>query len=158
MSFFGDPLVMSRRRLAGDSFRSCSDNPKGEKPMTFPENLKYTKDHEWIRIEGDTGTIGITEYAQSELGDVVFVELPAVGHAISAHDTFGTIEAVKAVSDLYAPVSGSVIEVNGALGNEPETVNKDPYGAGWMVKVKLLDPEEVSGLLDAAAYKALIGK
>jgi glycine cleavage system H protein len=126
--------------------------------MTFPENLKYTKDHEWINIVGDTGTIGITEYAQGELGDVVFVELPAVGKTMKAHETFGTIEAVKAVSDLYAPISGSVIEVNAALGDAPETVNKDPYGAGWMVKVKLLDPEEVVGLLDAAGYKALIGK
>jgi glycine cleavage system H protein len=126
--------------------------------MTFPENLKYTKDHEWIRIEGDTGTIGITEYAQSELGDVVFVELPSVGKTMKAHEAFGTIEAVKAVSDLYAPISGMVIEVNAALGDEPETVNKDPYNAGWMVKVKLLDPEEVIGLLDAAGYKAIIGK
>jgi glycine cleavage system H protein len=126
--------------------------------MTFPENLKYTKDHEWIRIEGDTGTIGITEYAQSELGDVVFVELPSVGKTMKAHEAFGTIEAVKAVSDLYAPISGTVIEVNAALGDEPETVNKDPYNAGWMVKVKLLDPEEVIGLLDAAGYKAIIGK
>jgi glycine cleavage system H protein len=126
--------------------------------MTFPENLKYTKDHEWIRIEGDTGTIGITEYAQSELGDVVFVELPSVGKTMKAHEAFGTIEAVKAVSDLYAPISGTVIEVNAALGDEPETVNKDPYNAGWMVKVKLLDPQEVIGLLDAAGYKAIIGK
>jgi glycine cleavage system H protein len=126
--------------------------------MTFPENLKYTKDHEWVNIVGDTGTIGITEYAQGELGDVVFVELPAVGKTMKAHETFGTIEAVKAVSELYAPISGTVIEVNAALGDEPETVNKDPYNAGWMVKVKLLDPEEVIGLLDAAGYKALIGK
>lgn len=126
--------------------------------MNFPENLKYTKDHEWIRIDGDTGTIGITEYAQGELGDVVFVELPAVGKAIKAHEAFGTIEAVKAVSDLFAPVSGSVIEVNAVLDKAPETVNKDPYGAGWMVKVKIDAPAEISGLLDAAAYKALIGK
>ncbi len=126
--------------------------------MTFPENLKYTKDHEWINVDGDIATIGITEYAQGELGDVVFVELPAVGKSLKAHETFGTIEAVKAVSDLYAPVSGSIVEVNAALTDAPETVNKNPYGAGWMVKVKLLDPEELSGLLDAAGYKALIGK
>ena len=126
--------------------------------MTFPENLKYTKDHEWLKIEGDTGTIGITEYAQGELGDVVFVELPAVGKTLKQHDSFGTIEAVKAVSDLYAPVSGSVADVNKELEKTPETVNKDPYNAGWMVKIKLSNTSEVSGLLDAAGYKALIGK
>lgn len=126
--------------------------------MTFPENLKYTKDHEWLKVEGDTGTIGITEYAQGELGDVVFVELPAVGKMLKQHDSFGTIEAVKAVSDLYAPVSGSVAEINKELEKTPETVNKDPYNAGWMVKIKLSNASEVSGLLDAAAYKALIGK
>lgn len=126
--------------------------------MNFPENLKYTKDHEWVKVEGDMGTIGITDYAQGELGDVVFVELPAVGKTMKAHEAFGTIEAVKAVSDLFAPVSGSVVDVNSALGDAPETVNKDPYGAGWMVKVRLLDPAEVAGLLDAAGYKALIGK
>ncbi len=126
--------------------------------MTFPENLKYTKDHEWMKIEGDTGTIGITEYAQGELGDVVFVELPTVGKALKQHDSFGTIEAVKAVSDLYAPVSGTVSEINKELEKTPETVNKDPYNAGWMVKVKLSNASEVSGLLDAAGYKALIGK
>lgn len=126
--------------------------------MTFPEDLKYTKDHEWIRIDGDTGTIGITDYAQGELGDVVFVVLPAVGKTLKAHDTFGTIEAVKAVSDLYSPVSGSVVEINPALEKTPELVNKDPYNAGWMIKVKLSDPAELSSLLDAAAYKALIGQ
>jgi glycine cleavage system H protein len=126
--------------------------------MTFPDNLKYTKDHEWIKVDGDTGTIGITDYAQGELGDVVFVELPAVGKPLKAHDPFGTIEAVKAVSDLYAPVSGSVIEINKQLEKTPETVNKDPYNAGWMVKVKLANPSDVSSLLDAAAYKSLIGK
>ena len=126
--------------------------------MTFPENLKYTKDHEWIKVSGDTGTIGITDYAQGELGDVVFVELPAVGKTLKAHDSFGTIEAVKAVSDLYAPTSGSIIEVNKELEKAPETVNKDPYNAGWMVKIKLSNPTELSSLLDTAAYKALIGK
>jgi glycine cleavage system H protein len=126
--------------------------------MNFPENLKYTKDHEWIQIDGDTGIVGITDYAQGELGDVVFVELPAVGKVVKAHDTFGTIEAVKAVSDLYAPISGSVVAVNPELEKTPEIVNKEPYGKGWMVKIKISNPSEVSGLLSATAYKQLIGK
>ncbi len=126
--------------------------------MNFPDNVRYTKDHEWIKIEGDTGIVGITDHAQGELGDVVFVELPAVGKAIKQHDSFGTIEAVKAVSDLYAPVSGSILEVNSSLEKTPEIVNKDPYNAGWMVKIKLTNAAEISSLLDAAAYKALIGK
>ena len=126
--------------------------------MNFPENLRYTKDHEWILIDGDAGTVGITDYAQGELGDVVFVELPAVGKTINAHDSFGTIEAVKAVSDLYAPVSGSVIEINKELEKTPETVNKDPYGKGWMVKIKLSNASELTSLLSAASYKALTGK
>ncbi len=126
--------------------------------MNFPENLKYTKDHEWLLVNGDTGTVGITEFAQDELGDVVFVELPAVGKVLRSHETFGTIEAVKAVSDLYAPVSGAVTEVNKDLNTSPEIVNKDPYGKGWMVKVKLSNISELEGLLDAAAYKALVGK
>jgi glycine cleavage system H protein len=126
--------------------------------MNFPENLKYTKDHEWIVIDGDIGTVGITDYAQGELGDVVFVELPAVGKTVKAHDSFGTIEAVKAVSDLYAPVSGSIAEVNKELEKTPELVNKDPYGKGWMVKMKISSPNDVGGLLNAAAYRALTGK
>ena len=126
--------------------------------MNFPENLKYTKDHEWVRIEGETGTVGITDYAQGELGDVVFVELPAVGKSVKQHEAFGTIEAVKAVSDLYAPMSGSVSEINAAVAAAPDAVNKDPYGKGWMVKVKLSSPGEAAGLLDAAAYRKLIGK
>ena len=126
--------------------------------MNFPEHLKYTKDHEWIQINGDTGTVGITDYAQGELGDVVFVELPAVGKSIKTHDTFGTIEAVKAVSDLYAPVSGSIVETNPELEKTPEIVNKDPYGKGWMVKIKMSNPTEAAGLLSATAYKQLIGK
>ncbi|HXF99782.1 MAG TPA: glycine cleavage system protein GcvH [Bacteroidota bacterium] len=125
--------------------------------MNFPEDLRYTKDHEWIRVQGDTGTVGITDYAQGELGDVVFVELPSVGKSLKAHDTFGTIEAVKAVSDLYSPVAGTVVEVNSALEKTPELVNKDPYGAGWMIKLKIADKAELNGLLDAAAYKALVG-
>lgn len=126
--------------------------------MNFPENLKYTKDHEWVSIDGNVGTVGITDHAQGELGDVIFVELPSVGKAVKQHESFGTIEAVKAVSDLYAPVSGSVAEVNGDLTSTAELVNKDPYGKGWMVKIKLSKPEEVSGLLSASAYKALVGK
>ena len=126
--------------------------------MNFPGNLKYTKDHEWVLLEGDTGTVGITEYAQGELGDVVFVELPAVGKVLKQHDSFGTIEAVKAVSDLYAPVTGSVTGINQDLEKTPELVNSDPYGKGWMVKMKLSNPEEVASLLSATAYKALIGK
>jgi len=126
--------------------------------MTFPENVRYTKDHEWILVSGSTGTVGITDYAQGELGDVVFVELPPVGKVVKQHDSFGTIEAVKAVSDLYAPVSGSIIEVNKELASVAEIVNKDPYGKGWMVKIQLSSPAELGTLLDAAAYKALIGK
>jgi glycine cleavage system H protein len=126
--------------------------------MNFPENLKYTKDHEWLLVQGDTGTVGITEHAQGELGDVVFVELPAAGKTVKAGQTFGTIEAVKAVSDLYAPVSGTVTEVNKEIGTAPELVNKEPYGKGWMVKIKLSNPAEVSALLDPAAYRALVGK
>jgi glycine cleavage system H protein len=126
--------------------------------MNFPDDLKYTKDHEWVRIEGTTGTIGITDYAQGELGDVVFVELPAVGKSVKQHEAFGTIEAVKAVSDLYAPVSGTVTDVNPAVAASPETVNKDPYGKGWMVKVKIADAAETASLLDAAAYRSLVGK
>lgn len=126
--------------------------------MTFPENLKYTKDHEWIRIEGDHGVVGITEYAQGELGDVVFVELPQVGKQVKQAETFGTIEAVKAVSDLYAPVAGEVVEINKDLEKSPESVNKEPYGKGWMLKIKLSNLPELNGLLDAKAYRALIGK
>jgi glycine cleavage system H protein len=126
--------------------------------MNFPENLKYTKDHEWVLVDGNTGTVGITEYAQGELGDVVFVELPVIAKSLKQHESFGTIEAVKAVSDLYAPVSGSVTEINKALAATPELVNKDPYGDGWMVKVTLSNPAELGSLLNAAVYKALVGK
>jgi len=126
--------------------------------MNFPETVKYTRDHEWIRIEGDTGTVGITDYAQGELGDVVFVELPAVGKSVRQGEAFGTIEAVKAVSDLYAPVSGAVTDVNAAVAATPDAVNKDPYGKGWMVKIKLSNPGEAASLIDAAAYRALVGK
>ena len=126
--------------------------------MTFPENLKYTKDHEWIRIEGGVGIIGITEYAQGELGDVVFVELPSIGKKVEAGQSFGTVEAVKAVSDLYAPVTGDVVEVNKEIQDTPELVNKEPYERGWMIKVTLTKPDEVKTLLDVEAYKKLIAK
>jgi len=126
--------------------------------MNVPEELKYTKEHEWVRIEGETGTIGITDFAQGELGDVVFVELPPVGTMLAKDATFGTIEAVKAVSDLYAPMSGEVTEVNGAVGGTPELVNKEPYGAGWMLKIRVTKPAEAESLLDATAYKSLTGK
>jgi len=121
-----------------------------------PDNLRYTKDHEWVRVEGDRGTVGITDYAQSQLGDVVFLELPAVGRTVAAGETFGTVESVKAVSELFAPVSGEVLETNSALVGSPETVNTDPYGKGWMLVVKLGDPSQAAGLLDAAAYQALV--
>ncbi len=126
--------------------------------MEFPDNLKYTKDHEWIRVDGDIGTIGITDHAQGELGDVVFVELPAAGRTLKQHDAFGTIEAVKAVSDLYSPVSGSVTESNADLQRTPELVNKEPYGKGWMIKIRLTNPADLQGLLNATDYKSLIGK
>ncbi len=125
--------------------------------MTTPENLKYTKDHEWIRLEGEFGWIGITDYAQGELGDVVFVELPEAGKSVQQGSSFGTIEAVKAVSDLYAPISGEVVEVNQALKDTPEVVNKEPYEGGWMLKVKLSNPEETARLMGAEEYKKLIG-
>lgn len=126
--------------------------------MTFPENLKYTKDHEWIRIDGNVGTIGITEYAQGELGDIVFVELPAAGKKVETGQSFGTVEAVKAVSDLYSPVNGEVKEVNKEIQDSPELVNKEPYERGWMIKVTLANVDEVKNLLDVEAYKKLIAK
>lgn len=126
--------------------------------MNVPENISYSKEHEWVRVESGVGTIGITDYAQGELGDIVFVELPGVGTKLIQGKSFGTIEAVKAVSDLYAPVSGQVIEVNKRVQETPEVVNKEPYESGWMVKVKMDHPAEAASLLDAAAYKKLIGK
>jgi len=126
--------------------------------MEFPSNLKYTEEHEWILVEGNTGTIGITEYAQGELGDVVFVDInPDLGE-VSKGQTFGTIEAVKTVSDLFAPCSGKLITVNEDLSTSPELVNSDPYGKGWMVKIEITDVSELSGLLSADDYKKLIGK
>lgn len=120
-----------------------------------PGDLRYTKDHEWVRVDGDTATIGVTDFAAGQLGDVVFVDLPAAGKAIEQFATFGVVESVKAVSDLYAPVSGEVVEVNGELGGNPELVNSDPFGAGWMIKVKLGDAGQVAELLDAAGYEKL---
>ena len=120
-----------------------------------PTDLRYTKDHEWVRIEGDTATIGVTDFAASQLGDVVFVDLPAVGKAVEQFATFGVVESVKAVSDLYAPLSGEVVAVNGDLGAKPELVNSDPFGAGWMIRVKVGDAAQVEGLLDAAGYEKL---
>lgn len=125
--------------------------------MNFPENLKYTKDHEWVSVDGDIATIGITDFAQSELGDVVFVEIETEGETLDAEDTFGTVEAVKTVSDLYMPISGEVTEVNGDLEGSPESVNTDPYGAGWMIKVKISDASQLDALMDAAAYTDLVG-
>lgn len=124
--------------------------------MNVPAELKYTKEHEWIRVVGDEAFVGITDYAQSQLGDIVFVEVETVGDEMEAGDTFGTIEAVKTVSDLYSPISGEVIEFNAALEDQPELVNKDPYGEGWIIKIKVGDKSELDGLLNSEAYKALI--
>lgn len=126
--------------------------------MNFPDNLKYTSEHEWIRVEGKNGWIGITDFAQSELGDVVYIELPTVGSKIEKGKSLGTIEAVKAVSDLFAPIAGEIIEVNPEVKDHPEIVNKDPYGAGWMVKIAISDPGQLNNLLDVQAYTSLIGK
>ena len=122
-----------------------------------PANLKYSNDHEWLRVEGDVAVIGITDYAQSQLGDIVFVDVPTVGETIEANEVFGSIEAVKTVSDAFTPVSGEVIEFNEAVEADSALVNKDPYGEGWLIKIKMSNPAEVEGLLDAAAYEALIG-
>ncbi|ULQ51200.1 glycine cleavage system protein GcvH [Flavihumibacter fluvii] len=125
--------------------------------MNIPANLRYTKDHEWISIEGNIATIGITDFAQGELGDIVYVEIETVGKALQAEAVFGTVEAVKTVSDLFLPISGTINEVNPALSATPELVNTDPYGAGWMIKMTVNNPADVDGLLDAAAYQHLVG-
>jgi glycine cleavage system H protein len=125
--------------------------------MSYPADLKYTKEHEWIRVDGDTGAVGITDFAQQQLGDVVYVELPEVGTTITLGQVFGTIESVKAVSELFAPVSGQVVDVNGSLKDKPDDVNTRPHEA-WMVKVKMTTPAEASALMDSAAYEALIAK
>ena len=121
--------------------------------MNFPENLKYTKEHEWVSIDGDTATIGITDFAQRELGDIVYVEVDTEGEELDREEVFGTVEAVKTVSDLFMPIAGEVLEFNEALEDEPELINKDPYGDGWIIKIKITNPDEVNDLLDAEAYK-----
>jgi len=125
--------------------------------MNFPSELKYTKDHEWVRVEGNEAFVGITDFAQRELGDIVYIDINSVGEEVSKDDVFGTVEAVKTVSDLFMPVTATVLEINAALNDNPELVNSDPYGAGWMVKVTLSDAAEVEGLLTAEAYQALVG-
>ena len=125
--------------------------------MNIPENLKYTKDHEWISIDGDIATVGITDFAQSELGDIVFVEIETEGETLPKEEVFGSIEAVKTVSDLFMPISGEITEFNESLESNPEVVNSDPYGDGWMVKIKMSDSSELSDLLDSAGYTDLIG-
>lgn len=125
--------------------------------MIIPENLKYTKEHEWLRLEGDTAIVGITDFAQKELGDIVFIEVETVGESLDKDETFGTIEAVKTVSDMFMPVAGEVTGFNEKLADTPELVNKDPYGEGWIVKIKFDDPTQLEELLDAAAYQELIG-
>jgi glycine cleavage system H protein len=126
--------------------------------MEFPEDLKYTKEHEWLLVEGTTATVGITDYAQDRLGDVVYVELPAVGDKVSREDAFGVVESVKAVSDIYAPVSGKVLEVNDDLPDNPNMINEDPYGDGWLIKVEMNDAEEVAELMTAAEYQEYIAE
>jgi glycine cleavage system H protein len=126
--------------------------------MNIPAELKYTKDHEWVKIEGTTATVGITEFAQGELGDIVYVDVTSAGQELNQHDVFGTVEAVKTVSDLFLPLSGKITEFNKSLESAPEKVNSDPYGDGWMVKVTIKNSTEVDGLLTAAQYKELIGK
>ena len=125
--------------------------------MNIPSNLRYTKDHEWIKLEGTTATIGITDFAQRELGDIVYVEVDTVGKELEAGAVFGTVEAVKTVSDLFLPITGTISELNPALAGAPESVNNDPYGAGWMIKMKVNDPADVEALLDAKAYEELVG-
>ena len=125
--------------------------------MNFPENLRYTKDHEWLKLEGENvAIIGITDFAQRELGDIVYVDINTVGKSLNAEEVFGTVEAVKTVSDLFLPLAGTILEVNSSLNDKPESVNNDPYGEGWMVKVTLNNPAEINGLMDAAAYSALV--
>ena len=125
--------------------------------MNFPENLKYTKDHEWIKLEGNIATIGITDFAQRELGDIVYVDIDSTGKSLNAEEVFGTVEAVKTVSDLFLPVSGTIDEVNPALASNPELVNTDPYGEGWMIKMTVDSTADVNNLMDAAAYEKLVG-
>jgi glycine cleavage system H protein len=131
---------------------------KSEVAVNVPAELKYTREHEWVKVEGTTATIGITDWAQGELGDVVFVELPDIGAEVAQLQAFGTIEAVKAVSDLYSPVNGKVVEINSALDDDPMAVNRDPYGEGWMIKVELADSKQIEQLLDPDSYKVIIAE
>lgn len=124
--------------------------------MNVPADLLYTKDHEWIRVEGEFGFVGVTDFAQGELGDIVFIEIETQGETLNKEDVFGTIEAVKTVSDMFMPVGGEIVEVNPALEDSPDLVNKDPYGKGWMIRLKITDPSEVDGLLSAEEYKGLL--
>jgi glycine cleavage system H protein len=124
--------------------------------MNVPENLFYTKDHEWLKVEGQFGFVGVTDFAQGELGDVVFIEIETLGETLKKEEVFGTIEAVKTVSDMFMPVGGEILEVNPSLEESPDVVNKDPYGKGWMIKIKISDPAEIKGLLSAESYKALL--
>ncbi len=126
--------------------------------MNFPADLKYSKEHEWVRVEGNTGTIGITDFAQKELGDIVYVDVNTIGDTIERDKVFGTVEAVKTVSDLFMPVSGKVLEQNSALNDNPEVVNKDPYNEGWMVKIEITNPAELNDLMDAEAYRKHVGQ
>ncbi|MCX7743720.1 MAG: glycine cleavage system protein GcvH [Flavobacteriales bacterium] len=125
--------------------------------MNIPNDIKYSKDHEWIKVQGDTGIVGISDFAQSELGDIVFVEIDTVGETLSKDTVFGTVEAVKTVSDLFMPISGEVLEVNPKLDSSPELVNHDPYGEGWIIKIRITNPEELNMLMDSASYKTHIG-
>ncbi len=125
--------------------------------MEFPSNVRYTKDHEWIRLDGDIATVGITDFAQGELGDIVFVDIPTEGETLAAEEVFGSVEAVKTVSDLYLPVAGEIVEVNADIDGQPDLVNTDPYGAGWMVRIKVASVADVEALLDVDAYRALVG-
>lgn len=125
--------------------------------MNFPDNLRYTKEHEWISLDGNTATIGITEFAQGELGDIIYIDIETIGKTLNADAVFGTVEAVKTVSDLFLPISGTLTEKNPALDSQPELVNQDPYGDGWMVKMTVSDPSQIENLMDADAYKALVG-
>jgi glycine cleavage system H protein len=129
----------------------------GERAM-HPKNLRYSKEHEWLAVEGNRGTVGITDFAQHELGDIVYVELPEKGKSFAAGEVLGTIESVKAVSEIYAPVAGEVLETNASLNDEPQKINQDPHGAGWICKISLTDPAEAARMMDAQAYEALVGK
>ena len=126
--------------------------------MNFPDDLKYTKDHEWVRVEGNNAYIGITDFAQKELGDIVYVDINTIGEQVEKEAVFGTVEAVKTVSDLFMPIAGTVLEANSKIDSNPEVVNNDPYGEGWMIKAELTNPSDVDGLIDVQAYKALIGQ